>query len=306
MTSEKFSGKINLSKKPASTTELDDLMDAYLAYGFRRPPELTQSSFMAGVGGAFLTTEMPPTEMIPDLSPQSRNYFKNEVRPTLARQAEAGDTKALEVARKAGAFVSAYYLKHPEGIDGIKEFGIEDGVMNIDGITQPYSIETGWVVDYGIGLTGLINHIKGVRSERYGVIGLVKTQGEQAALRGLALHRGMSPDDMQIFAGGISSNVSGMLKNGSEGAADMVIASRVHMAGSELVSGVAMAPDLLRQEGLLVARGPRRYSAGADYDTLLRGVKNDRRMTVIADRTTARRTKHGTREDNRSFVARKK
>jgi|GEM_PF-1161845 len=309
MTSERFKGSISIGKpgaKPKGDAEFDILSDAFREYGFTEHPDFTKSALMAGVAGAFAPEEMPPAERLPDLSLTTKQYFKNEVRPTLSKDAESGSDQALDLARKTGAYISAYAMKHPAFVLGQREFSIGDQTMSIDGHEQGYDIQTGWIIDYGMGLSGLMNHMDRIREEKYSVVGLQKDAGETALLEGIAMHRKLDEQQLQIYAGGITRNAGEMVKNGSAGIADAIIASRVHSAGSDLEAGIDMSSQLLRPEGLLVARGPRRFAAGTDYDKLFKRVRQDPKMRIVTNRQFVRRVATRQTEDLRSFVARSK
>lgn len=154
-----------------------------------------------------------------------------------------------------------------------------------------------------MGIAGLAMHYQNAKSERYRVLGVQKTLGEQALLRGVAEQRGLVAGQVQVLSGGISSNTRTLLENGGTHSYDMVIASRVHSAGNDLVAGIMRAGQLLRHGGLLVARGARRYQGGG-YDQILGHIKHDRTMIVAENRIYERRSPTGVPESNRVIIAR--
>jgi SAM-dependent methyltransferase len=96
--------------------------------------------------------------------------------------------------------------------------------------------------------------------------------------------------------------VQTLLDNDGPHTLDIVMASRVHSAGNDLMVGIMKAGRLLRRGGLLVARGPRRYNTGG-YDQILAQIKRDPAMTVVANQIYNHSSPIGP-ESNRVIVAR--
>lgn len=276
---------------------------AFEACGFTLPTDMTTSALFSGIGGAFITEEFPPAQLLPDVGLATRAYFGKTVQPTLERSARRQDEKSLQLAYQVGRLMGA--AMDAELLTAHPPLDIVEDTIGVDGHLLAFDVQTGTVIEYGLGFNGLVTHIRNVKAGQYSVIGIQKTLGETMALQGLADYNGVPSDNFQILDRGIEYRTKGLLREGNQPAADLVVASRVHGAGQDLRTGINRASQLLRPDGLLVARGPSHYSQGLGYDTLAGIVLKSPELEVVVNHKFDIPTPRGRREENRLVVARR-
>jgi hypothetical protein len=296
---------LNMSGGNPVKPEFDAAMDLYTDYGFVQPKDITIAAFICGVGGAFITEELPPAQHLPDIGPTTKRYFGNEVQPTLIEDARRGEAKALDLAHQVGRLISAAHISGMMQTEKPLPFDMVSGTVLVDGRQVEYEPAAQTVVDYGMGMVGLITHLKNVKSNQYALTGIQKTRGEAKALQGMVDHHKQS-DVVGVLSGGITKNAAMLIGNNGEGIIDVVVASRVHSAGDDLENGIKLGSQLLHKGGLLVARGPRRYDHGTDYDRIHDIIKRDPKLAIEVNHAYTRTSHSRSVEPNRAIVARKK
>ncbi len=281
--------------------ERDVAIDLFRAYGFTLLDDITDAALVTGVAGAFAPDDLGPECAIPDVSLQTQRYFGNTVRPRLIRDMEAGNQKALQLVHQFGRFLGVAYQGGVVGVQGSRDLFITDTHIVIDGIEQPYTLEAKQIADFGMSFAGIVAHLQNVRAERYKVLGLQEMLGQAALLQGVALQRGIARDRLQVYSGGIQANIDKIEPHGL----DVIIASRVHSAGKDLVFGIERAAMLLRSGGVLVARGPRYYEASG-YDRVFGIIRDDPAMRILENRTYERESPWRASEPSRVIIAQAK
>jgi hypothetical protein len=291
-------------RSEAFQLEAQGLFAAYDDHGFERPPELTATALLMGTCKAFVPDQMPSAYTLKDLTPRSQQYFANVVQPDLAYGARRQNPQTLALAHQAGrAFGSAGLSGEIITFNPPLELGPQE--IEADGHRIPYSIETGQVIEYGMGINGLFTHLQNVQAGRYQVYGVHRGRSEVAVLQGICDYYGIAEDKVSLAYQGIARHVAEKLKTAKE-PADLVVASRVHMAGRELRYGIDKSAGLLRTGGLLVARGPQVDEGGMGYNQVGRCIESNRKLKTMLD--VDYRNPHvpkGIIEPNRLIVAQK-
>lgn len=285
-------------------TELNATLGLYEEHGFTIPHDLSMSGLLVGAGKVFLPDELPPIQFMPNASPQTKQYFAREVQPELLRGIRAGEPRTMRLAYQIGRFIGAGVRNH-RLMTIQPSINIQPQAIKVDGQHIAHQMEAGNVVEYGMGINGLVGHYRNVRNEQYNVLAIQHTIGEVTALRGLANYVGLNDQQCAITEQGIPRTVDALLTNGHGGDVDMVIASRVHGAGADLRYGIANSSALLGQEGLLIARGPVRYSKGMGYDDVLNQVRKDSQLSLMHNYQFTLSQPTGGTEINRLIVAQK-
>jgi hypothetical protein len=195
MSSGRFGGHITIGQaggRDPFQVELDSAIGQFREYGYSLSADVSGTGLMSGVAGAFAPEELGPVRAIPNAGTRTQQYFGNEVRPQLTRDAEAGNPKALALAHQFGRLIGAANQTGRMTPEKPLPFEVTTEEIVADGVRQPYDVETGLVIDYGMGISGVIMHLENVRNERYEVLGVQKTLGEQALLRGVAAQRNVA------------------------------------------------------------------------------------------------------------------
>ena len=272
--------------------------NALQACGFDVPSDITVRALISGIGKAFIPGELPPAEQLSDVSLATRRYFGTTVQPSLRRASRLGDQNTEALAYQVGRLIgTGNAVPHP----GVT---FSDNQLFADGYVIPYAVESGTVLEYGLGLNGLFAHVANLKANRYHVTGIHKSSAEVTVLRGLAAAQGVKESSITLLDKGVSHQVTAILKSAALDA-DLIIASRVHQAGSDLRPGLVNASKLLRHGGLLVARGPRRFAAGIGYDQIAKILDFATDMHVSLNQEFAIKTSPGQSELNRLIIAEK-
>jgi hypothetical protein len=279
-------------------------MDALAQAGLHAPSDITVASLAAGVMGAFMADEVGPASVLPDISAASRQRFEKVIRPNLARGTQQGNEQALHVAHQAGRLVGAAVMAQ-RSVDVHPPLQLDGTSVNVDGIKVEYQVQTGLVLEYGMGLNGLAAHLQNVKQGKYAVFGIQRDAGTATVLRGVTEFWKIPSDALRIVDGGIAKRTEQLINGKNRNTTDLLIASRVHGAGNDLKQGVAAVKDLLRTGGTFIARGPRRYSQGYDYDRVLGDMQREPSMQVTHNHEYKRSIPRGV-EQNRLIIARKK
>jgi hypothetical protein len=291
--------------------ELRDLVETYEKMGFRVPKDISQVEFVYAVGAPLSPHEMPRASYLKTVSPKDQKYLLRKVQSELWQRVEQDrDAEVLDIAYQVGRVLGA---NGREGrlIQYAPPLAINRDIIEIDQKEVPHSIgaetKAGLVVDYGMGINGLFAHIDNVRNSMYGVYAIQRGAGETAMLKGIVEYVGIT-DSVNVVDGGIAHRVDEVLAAGGAGQVDVVLASRVHMAGPELLHGIARGSELLRPDGPLIARGPRKdddeYGA-IGYDRVGTLMGEDPDLEIVSNYTYALISSQDKIEANRLVVGRR-
>jgi hypothetical protein len=264
--------------------ELDATAQLYEAHGFELHGDMSGAGLLVGIGRAFVPDQLPPASMIANAGASTQQYFNNTVQPALRSGLEKNNPQTMALAIQLGRLIGAS-IRYKRLINAEPPVVVEAGNLTVDGHTFPFKLATGNILEYGMGLNGLASHAKQVRAEQYNVIAAQRNPSEVIVLRSAARYLGLDEQQMAITDQGIPHTVNGLIANGNSGLIDAIVASRVHGADTDLRYGIANSAELLHEEGLLVARGPRLYRQGHDYDRVLRQVRGDSRLQLAHTHT---------------------
>ena len=279
-------------------TEVDAALQLYEQHGFTIPKDLSATGFMTGIGKAFMPEEFAPARYMPNAGLETKQYFAKVVQPELTDTTRRGEAHSLTLARQLGRVIGAGALSKSL-IRPNPPLEITPDVITVDAQTVPHKIEAGNIIELGMGINGLFSHFRNVRAETYNVLAVQHTVPEVQVLRGLADYLGLDDQQCAVTEQGIPKTVDALIANGHTGAVDAVIASRVHNAGADLQYGIRHSGTLLHEDGLLIARGPRRYPNGYSYDDVARQVQHDPQLHVTLNHTFTIPTPYGRPEANR-------
>jgi hypothetical protein len=285
--------------------ELAATANAFRECGFSLPPGLAPPDLLAGVGFPYLPNEFPPAEFLSTMGPEARHYFSHVVQPDLLQALQEPKAKSLrlghQIGRLIGANGSAGPLFSPQ-----PPMEIRPEAIAVDGHVIPYEIKTGRVIEYGMGVNGLFAHLQALKRRQHNVYGIQKTAAETAVLRGVADYHHLDRDRLVIADRGIAYRVQQLVRSArTQGLADIVVASRAHGAGEELLFGIAKAAQLLRVGGLLVARGPSQHILGSGYDAISHQISEDSGLRILLDHPYDLASSNGVPDPNRLVVAEK-
>lgn len=302
----------NGSYSPSVTQEFMACIDALEDTPFKMPKDIDGKSFVEGIAYAFLPHQIAAVDQIRDMSPSTKEYFKHEVQPNLMGGAEQGIPQVMRVARHIGRVLTAMNKSGLSEVeyDADAPLKIGSDFIRADGYDVPFHVETGRVIEWGMGISGLDTHISNLRAGRYYLYGVHHTAGETEVLRGAMDYHGIPPEISKLGHAGLIDEVDMLIADSDWNEADLIIASRVHMAGDDLLYGVESSGQLLRDGGLLVARGPRKsLSHSAEtvgYDEVATIIDGDENMKFQVNYAFAHIASNGDIEPNRLIVAEKR
>lgn len=314
--------------------ELRDCIGALSETPFKMPSEMDAESFLDGISYAFLPHQVAPAETLTVLTPDSRRYLSREVQPSLQHGAEVGVPEVRRIAWHVGRVIGALNSSRlmtgagqvPVVHIGENLFGgpsegspvvVNENSLEADHSEVDFQVRNGQVIEFGLGMNGLYSHLNAIRGGRYRVLGIHHTAGEVALLEGVRDYNEVSPDDMQLVSSGIERSVDALALDEREltygeqwNRADLLVASRVHMAGEELMYGISRSSEVLRDDGLLVARGPSKAqvnkktsSEGVGYNEVLDTVEQDPEMEILVNSSFVLIDSQDKVESNRLIVA---
>lgn len=309
--SEILLSELGRYRGPVVDPTVDELLTAvnmYQSIGFDLPSTISRNDFFSAVSYPFLANETPPADLLKSLTASEQTYFAEEVQPALGYGVEAQIPAAVAFAKQIGSVLGA------NGQEGslclfAPPVNIRPKVIEADQKQAIHTIDSGdgpgLVIDYGMGANGIYTHLDNIKKERYAVAAIQLGLGEVAVLEGVRNYHGVTNEQMVISAGGITRQVDRILDGGGAGQADLIIASRVHMAGDDLRHGIEFSEDLLRPGGLLVARGPRQCPEYVGYDEVADMIEDDGGFDIISNYTFVQHSSHDEIESNRSIIAQK-
>ena len=266
------------------------------------PQDVSTYTLIAGVGRAFLPEELPAAEHLTEASEETRQYFDKVLQPALEKGVRLSDPRVLGLAYQLGRLLAAN-SRAQDFKNTNPPLEVTPRNIYVDGRVVPFSIETGNVIEYGMGVNGLFTHFRNVGAGRYSITSIQKTRGEKAVLEGMADYFGITDDQMTILDRGIGYRMGGLLASGGHQSADLIVASRVHGAGADLKTGIAKGSRLIRIGGLLVARGPRTAKGTVGYDEVATQINRLPNMGMVLDHEFIEDGPRGRQEPSRLIVA---
>ena len=284
--------------------ELTGVMNLYTGLGYVVPVDISKSSLLAGVGKAFMPDQFPPVQALPGLSQHSMAYLGQEVQPALYKSARQGDERSLALAAQFGRAVGAATSENKAMIIH-PPLTVDSAHIHVDNQSVPFSVETGRVVEYGMGVNGLFTHLRNIQAGAYAVTAIHRSRAEVAVLQGVTEFYGVSSAQLDVIDRGIAYRSGSLLKQQGQESTDLIIASRVHEAGSELRTGIIKGERLLRKAGLLVVRGPRIYSKGIGYDQVADQMHKSKNLQVAVDQQYDEKVGGGQVDHSRLVIASK-
>lgn len=294
----------------AVVSELEHVVDDFTKLGFRVPREFAVQDLFCVAGQPFAPNELPPVQVLKDLPQNWQGYYGEVVQPEIRQRIEDQDPEVLELGMQVGRVIAASGTTGPL-MRHTLPLTIDKNGVTVDNkrIDRPVP-HGGIIIDYGMGTNGLYSHLENVKEGQYKVYAIQRGIGEVALLNGILDYNGVPEDVVTVESGGIADRVHFLLDNGAAGMGSMVIASRVHMAGEDLREGIRVAADLLHEDGLLVARGPRNpHFEDLDlmgYDEVYDMVAEDEALKLEPQSYTfASIDSYDEREPNRLVVARR-
>jgi hypothetical protein len=244
--------------------ETQATFDAIHKCGLEVPGDITGSTLLAGFGRAFLPGELPPASYLPDIGSATKQYLDRIAQPNLVRGAQRGDEKVFQLAHQIGRLMSVGYNSgqlmtlHPP-------LKINKSEISVDGKITDFDPINGKVVEVGMGINGLASHLSNVRRGLYTVTGVHRSATEATLLRGFTEHQAIGEDALEITEDGIGKAFNSLSELSKEEKADLIVISRAHPAGRELRFGLMRVGSILRDSGIIVARGPKTYKQGMGY-----------------------------------------
>jgi hypothetical protein len=260
----------------------DEFRDAYEAHGFTVTNDMTKAALLFAAGQPYVPDQLPPAMHLPDVDMDTKHYVSREVHPAiytgLAKGSEA--TKALGWA--AGRFIGAT-IEHNTVLNFQPPVEIADNLLLVGDHGVEYDIQSGKVVEIGLGITGVAAHIDNVRKGRYSLAGITNSSSEVMLLDGISSYFDLTDDELMNDASGITACIQEMLETSAyAGQLDALIASRVQSA-KDLPVAMRNASALLRPGGLVVATGPRQHPRGTGYREVRQILHGDPRLKMLVD-----------------------
>lgn len=265
----------------------------------RHALEMNEMDFAQALAIAYIPSELPSIEELRG-GAQGKRLLRAYV-DTLNDGALAGDKECLDFGTRLGRVFAAAIDARMAMPDPPMEF--LPGNIIVDGESIEYDTADKLIVEYGLGFNGLVSHLHNLKAKQYTVAGICKDAAEVAFLSGLASYHEVELDSQLTLDYGLEACVNDMLNSSYAHHVDVVVASRVHMAGRSLRKCITKAPDLLHEGGILVARGPRESSIGIGYSAIAHHIRADSRLRVSRQQHTTRRTVNNTIQDNQLIVA---
>ncbi|HSX07857.1 MAG TPA: hypothetical protein VLG11_03095 [Candidatus Saccharimonadales bacterium] len=244
---------------------------AYEAHGFGKPPvplALSQQYFDTMIdilGGAFTPDQFPPVPSIPHLDPGNVSYF-TEVQATIQQNAEKPSPETERLGKAYGRWLAAYVDVYPSKrrLETVPKIASKR-IFTRAG-SAPFETKKGSIIEYGMGINGLLTHRDSLTNKRYRAIHIGASALENLVLDGMADRYSIDESQLVLDDRGITA-VTTDLVSGYEccGETDAIIGSYVQGA-PDLKEGIYNAPELLRPGGLLVLEGYGQLRGGTGYE----------------------------------------
>jgi hypothetical protein len=268
-------------KQQSIETEWKATVTSAIEAGIDVLPGIGEIPLLSIFGAPFVPTQLHEVEDVPTVPTVAKFYYGFMLRPELADRAERGDERTLRLAFQAGRFLGALrahdmypvrppYVLGPNGIDTD-----EQHVAQAAG--------QGRIVELGLGINGLLSLVEVMKAGDRQVTGIHKTRGEVAFLSGIAAYSEVPAAQLELSSEGIPRGIDDVLKSGRDEEISLVVASRVHWAGQDLLKGMQRTGEMLSPGGVVIVRGPRRFEGGAGCDQVLEVLQRQPELEVVID-----------------------
>ncbi|HSX07856.1 MAG TPA: hypothetical protein VLG11_03090 [Candidatus Saccharimonadales bacterium] len=249
----------------------DELADAYGAHGLGMPPHAVSEAVYTNVffnvlGGGFANDQFQPdVSLIEGVVPENVPYFEG-VRAAIRQNPESPRPETIQLGRMYGRWLASatelgFYKANANNAISIGN----DAITTKEG-SAPLKVREGNVIEYGMGINGLLTHRENLQNGAYRLVHIGKSPLENAMLDGIADFYSVDESQLVLEDAGITSVTSDLLRNGGcSNETDAIIASYVQMA-DDLPVGIRNAYDLLRPGGMLALRGPKYDRTGTGYE----------------------------------------
>lgn len=274
-------------------------------FGYNYPADMTSTALLVGVGNIFFPTELPSDiDRMPDVGQATKRLFGQTIRPALEKARRASPQTIHELAIQVGRMTGVLITRSRLGLS--MPFSIVGESLSADGVNVPVHFgEKPKVIDFGVGLSGLVAHAQRLRKGTYRLVAVQQNETVSAASAGVLEALGVPRQNVELCSEGMGPAAKRLSLGETPTEADLVIASRVHMAGVELQTAIAATPLLLREGGVLLARGPVKYAAGYDYAKVLAQIQKARALQVLRSKVQTITTSKGSRQTVSTIVAQK-
>lgn len=291
---------------PSSHVVSQKVENSLVQYGYNHPPDMTKTALLVGIGNIFFPTEFPSdTARMPDVGPATKQLFAKTIRPALERVVRTTPQEAEVLARQVGQMTGALIIRGNVGLSMPFTMGAES--IGADGVQSALHFgDDAKVVDFGMGLSGLAAHADQLKKGTYTLMAVQENPIVTAALMGAAEALGVNTSRMEVHHEGMERVANRLALSEVATEADLIIASRVHMAGRQLHSVIVRTPLLLKSGGLLLARGPLRFPAGYDYAKVLAQLEKMSSVQIVNKIASTRRGPSGAKESNITIIAKKR
>jgi hypothetical protein len=264
------------------TAELHHTLASVEAAGLSAHPDLHDPvGAVIMYGNAFAPSELGSPGNLRKIPETAREYHHRSLHPRLRSYSERGDPAGMAIAhsvgRLAGACIDAELMNtHPPFI--IMGSSV-DIASNPAVKIRNHTITS--VIEYGMGVNGLVVHKRNLRRGAYAVTALQKDKGEAELIRGVADFWGIQ-DKLTVLDGGLKRAADLADDPAYANKASLILASHVHMA-ADLRQGLDAVPGLLSPDGALIALGSVDPTRPFNYNHVANILRLDARFSVQVD-----------------------
>ncbi len=232
--------------------EHHNLATVFQELHYQLPDTMPPIAFAKALAGPFAPDQLPTIDTLHNLTPEKRNHLKF-VQLELSDRINQGDPDVLRLGHAAGRCLGALIDNHIFTPDVSVQ--IEPDSITVDGQSVAFARQSGQSIELGMGIAGLATHLNDLRANpKHTLGGVVKNGAEVVLLEGAAEYHGV--ESQVVVDTSLVDSVESMSRNYRYRHADIVISSNAHHAGEHLNRSMRMAPGLLRQGGVIIARGP--------------------------------------------------
>lgn len=282
--------------------ERENVFALYEEAGLQLPPnfselrETTQGAMVRStLAHAFAPTETRQVHTFGAYEDEVQ-HFITEVQPRVLQGIDDREPAFLALGEAVGGLLAAESEQAFPFVRFHPPFSIENGELHISGQTQPINFDQGLVVEFGMGLNGLAAHVPRLKEGAYVVVALSQNAGEAALLDGMAEYFGVGGQVANLEVG-IEKGIDRLLPQNPKApfespfyrGVDLVVATHVHFAGEALRYGLNRAPELLRDDGLLVTHLPSDLSTAPIDHTRLADILGQPDLSPCSQNATTTR-----------------
>lgn len=278
---------------------------SYADCGLIIPEGTERQALRAAVAYPFMPTESHDVIDLHGMSWKGKEYFNKTVHPLINGGIAAEDGQILGLGIATGRYLAAAVDAGTLNVDPPLHIG-QDSVL-VDSQLVNVELQGGRVVEYGMGLNGLISHLGNLKDRRYTIAAITKNVGEAVLLDGVAEYFGVA-NAVINEAGGIGLSLNDMLRADNEyrGGVNLLVVSRVCASSRELRQGILRASQLLAPDGVMIARGLRINNQGIGYEEIGNLMRRDKLLGIEFEHAYDRWFPSGVRERHKLTVARKR